>query len=673
MKQINTLKNLLFAACFGVAGVASAQSFSSHPYAFEGNFYKDYVGIRLQVTEPASIAGDYSFTTSVGTTDWGASVTGGGASVLAAPIINQPIAMYPPDTFGCVVTPGPGVLSGKIAFIWRGPAAAGCEFGLKAANAEAAGAIAVVLVNWVPGDGPVGMAAGGSGGGVTIPVFMVGNLDGIKISSIFNTTAPGTVKMTITPWGKGLQNDLGFVPGGVSVWHNFATPASQFAAPLPAAYNAMDGAFIANYGTSDAKNTTLATTVNFTPTGGSPTSIHTNTLTLAATPVATTFPSLDSIYAVFGTEYPLTGITGEGRIDQTYFINSDTVDQALGDNTYTHTFYSTSNIWSKGRYDFAGDHPHATLWTRPGGTPTPTDYMWGVPYFVNKGDNKAFEKIKFTVSFSTTSGPTVIPNSTQNFYVFKWVDGAPGAAFVDSAIESGELELVGATSRYFDGATDSSFKFYTTDEKVTSDTTGGLGNQVPLSDNTWYLVVGEMNNSVAMGCDGIMSQYPRAYGRRHHHNFTELYNPLVATTKAAFRGDPTNAMFSYFGGGGLLGNAYDVDSIHYNPQIGLIPALSFKTEAVNAAPNVKQIASKFEVFPNPTTDKITCSIELINNAKTVTYTILSSAAALVAKETRTNMQSDKFTYSTEKLAAGNYFLVVNVDGHSMFKKFTVIK
>jgi subtilisin family serine protease len=70
-------------------------------------------------------------------------------------------------------------LSGDIALIDRGT----CSFASKILNAQAAGAIAVIMVNNVPGD-PITM--GGSSTGITIPGVMVSQSDGALIKAHLN-------------------------------------------------------------------------------------------------------------------------------------------------------------------------------------------------------------------------------------------------------------------------------------------------------------------------------------------------------------------------------------------------------------------------------------------------------------------------------------------------------
>lgn len=79
---------------------------------------------------------------------------------------------------GCDPITNGGSLSGKIVVIRRGE----CEFGFKILAAENEGAIAVIMVNNVPG-APITMAPGAVGGSVTIPSIMISQADGEPIIS----------------------------------------------------------------------------------------------------------------------------------------------------------------------------------------------------------------------------------------------------------------------------------------------------------------------------------------------------------------------------------------------------------------------------------------------------------------------------------------------------------
>ena len=91
-------------------------------------------------------------------------------------------------------------LNGKIAILRRGE----CEFGFKVLAAENEGAIAVIVVNNVPG-GTMVMGAGAVGGSVTIPSVMVSQIDGELIIAelLSGNTVNGSLALPV-----GTQPDL---------------------------------------------------------------------------------------------------------------------------------------------------------------------------------------------------------------------------------------------------------------------------------------------------------------------------------------------------------------------------------------------------------------------------------------------------------------------------------
>ena len=93
-----------------------------------------------------------------------------------------------------------GDLTGKIAVIRRGE----CEFGFKSLAAQNEGAVAVIMVNNVSGD-PIAMGGGVDGGSVTIPLFMVTDVDGEAI--IAELTGGADVNGTINGVTIGPQID----------------------------------------------------------------------------------------------------------------------------------------------------------------------------------------------------------------------------------------------------------------------------------------------------------------------------------------------------------------------------------------------------------------------------------------------------------------------------------
>ena len=77
----------------------------------------------------------------------------------------------------CTALPA-GSLTGEIALVSRGV----CAFSVKIRNAQAAGAVAVLVVNNVAGD-PTAMATDGTPNQPTIPAYMVGLTDGLALKA----------------------------------------------------------------------------------------------------------------------------------------------------------------------------------------------------------------------------------------------------------------------------------------------------------------------------------------------------------------------------------------------------------------------------------------------------------------------------------------------------------
>ena len=96
-----------------------------------------------------------------------------------------------PDTIGCAAPPA-NFYSGTIAFIKRGT----CTFSAKAAKAQAAGALAVVLYNNQPGALNPTVAGGPA---ITIPVVAVTQSDGTAIASAMPTTLTWSDQVSTRP------------------------------------------------------------------------------------------------------------------------------------------------------------------------------------------------------------------------------------------------------------------------------------------------------------------------------------------------------------------------------------------------------------------------------------------------------------------------------------------
>jgi hypothetical protein len=121
--------------------------------------------IQLSVTKPTSIANNFTFQAP---SAWGANLQNTYASGELVVVNDGTVG----DSLGCTALTNAAQVNGKIAVVYRGS----CEFGIKALNAQNAGAIGVIVINNAAGT--MDMGVGANGAGVTIPVAMISNTDG---------------------------------------------------------------------------------------------------------------------------------------------------------------------------------------------------------------------------------------------------------------------------------------------------------------------------------------------------------------------------------------------------------------------------------------------------------------------------------------------------------------
>lgn len=154
-------------------------------------------------------------------------------------------------TLGCLALQNAADIEGKIAVVDRGE----CQFGTKALNAYIAGAIAVVIVNNVPGS-PVGMAAGDVGDQVNVPVVMISQETGQLLQTQIQE---GNVEVFIGNKLGLFAHDLGFfaediyLPNGNSIPALVAQNGNEFSY-TPAAW-------VHNYGQEDTEAGRLDVTI----------------------------------------------------------------------------------------------------------------------------------------------------------------------------------------------------------------------------------------------------------------------------------------------------------------------------------------------------------------------------------------------------------------------------
>lgn len=136
----------------------------------------------LEITSPQSLAGNYT----VGDAGFGAWTNGLSGEVVLG--LDDANAAGPTTTDGCTSFTNGAAVAGKIALVDRGE----CFFVEKTANAQAAGAIGVIIANNA-GDEVIGM--GGQDPSLSIPALFIGQSDGAALKAELATGVNATMSV----------------------------------------------------------------------------------------------------------------------------------------------------------------------------------------------------------------------------------------------------------------------------------------------------------------------------------------------------------------------------------------------------------------------------------------------------------------------------------------------
>lgn len=222
-----------------------------------------------------------------------------------------------------------GSLSGKIAVLYRGE----CGFGVKALNAQNAGAVAVVIIN-NQDDIAINMQGGTEGMSVTIPVVIISKSNGAIIRAKMDNGE--TVVVLIGNKTGHFANDLGSDSKHImnTLYQAIPLEVAQSAADFPLQL----GAYAMNYGSALPTGVTMKVEVK-----KGATSLHTAT---SAPFDFTAGANEDSVWVDFPA-YALTSFTlGEYSITYTVIHPSE---QYAGDNAVTTKFNFTNDLISMAR------------------------------------------------------------------------------------------------------------------------------------------------------------------------------------------------------------------------------------------------------------------------------------------------------------------------------------
>ncbi|MBZ0207119.1 MAG: T9SS type A sorting domain-containing protein [Flavobacteriales bacterium] len=366
--------------------------------------------VATYVLQPASIAGSLDFSLAEG---WGLS-----------PDMNDPANLVQAyavivddgstaDSLGCDPLINAPDVAGKIAVVYRGV----CEFGLKALNAQNAGAVAVVIVNNIPG-APVGMAGGTNGASVTIPVVMISQDGG---ALIHDEVVAGNVEMLIGTVQNLFPNNLALIKAGTMIPAQAARPA--LISTDENEFNVILGAWLFNYGSVEQAGATLQASV-----------VHNGTTVYDETSAPATVPSGDSVYFSLP-DFAQAGY--DGRYEITYTAHLTEVDQFPDDNTYSttltvDTMLSYSPLTTDGL-------PEQIAFFRPADA---SQVFQICAYFADPNASRL--RVEGVYAAATLNAPATVVGQLLDVRLFEWNDdftGLSDATFNDvSEIMNGQYQ-----------------------------------------------------------------------------------------------------------------------------------------------------------------------------------------------------------------------------------------
>ena len=514
-------------------------------------------------------------------------------------------------------------LNGKIAVIYRGDGtenttSGGCEFGLKALNAQNAGAIGVIIINREPG--VMQMGGGTSGATVTIPVVMLSNTDG---AILVNQMLSGPVEVFI-------GNKIGLFENDIRISTGAAFAPKQGFVPALLAQNGTEfnfsvGARIYNDGNLPQGTVSLRATVT-NPAGNL---VYDNSVSamyidfndsIDVDPTSSyNLPDFSlSTYPV-GT-YTLTYTASMMDMNMTNIVD----DEYASDNSISYTFTISDSIYSAAKIDTLTGLPSGKTFYKPSLPATTGFQTYSICSAINNPN--ASRLAVAGLYFAATKGTAVPEDSLMageemNLTLYKWED-----SFLDLNDANFGFTTLTEMAQAF---------FYYTDESQEGETVyGAFSTPIVLENNQRYLAcVRTVNNNLFMGHDN--TNYTRN---------TDYYLQPICPNES-------NGTWFASGFGTDVPNAVGI-KVMSSAGIGIS-----EINTVNGT-----------AYPNPTSDDLTISIEG-EGVATVTVTDISGK---IADTSVISLVNGKANFNVSALEVGMYiFNVVLENGKT--SQFNVVK
>ena len=496
-------------------------------------------------------------------------------------------------------------VTGKIAILYRGE----CEFGMKALNAENAGAVAVIIINHT-GDA-VGMGGGAEGLNVTIPVVMVGENDGANI----------VAAMQGGPVVFFLGNKIGIVGDDIG-----ASASETLISPWGGANTRLDNGFdlgiqVYNYGSNTQSNITV--TANIDGPGGN---VYNQVIN------GPTMDTGDTLAIFNGNtyEFPPFDLGGVGNYavgdyTLTYTLDLGVQDSSDFDNVLTSTFTINDDVLSLSGIN-GSNEPIVTSY------PSNTEGEYQSCTFLEHPNASSLGLVGLTFIPYTDTSVTALAGEEIFINIYEWND-----TWTDLTDPGPQ-----ANNDWFTQLNQIGYETY----YPATDDEAGQPQYVPFStpfipaDNQRYLFcLQTFNPEVAFGYDGGLN-YDGNQG------ITAMPISPIAVEQAT-------TGFTWFTGGWAGSSATSV-------------ALHVVDPAVIGVEEITSLEGK--AFPNPANDVVTIAVNASGNAN---LTVTDVAGKIAMNET-ISLENGNTQVNINALESGVYVFNVELE-NGLTSQFNVVK
>lgn len=554
---------------------------------------------------PASIVANYNFSWAKPTSSWGSP-----DFLIPGTFVQDTLMIvedgtpgtnaqgHPISQEGC--SPLTNNLTGKIAVIYRNT----CEFGLKAKNAQDAGAVGVIIINRDPD--VIEMGAGADGANVTIPVVMLGNNDG---AALVNEMANGPVVVFMGNKNGLFANDIALSASATLIPRYGAIPAML--AQSGSEFGFSVGARIYNSGNQDQTN--IAINAKVTNPQGTVIYDETRTgLNIVSGDSLDVDPTTSPGFPDFSAATYSVGI-----YTLTYTITLDGgSDDYAADNSIVRTFKITDDLFSYAQINSETNLPAPGNFYRP----STNNQSFSICSVI---DNPNASRMAATGLYFAATATTGVDISGEEIalYLYKWTN-----TFTDlNDANFGFTSLAEVASGFYNFPSD-----------LQNETVyGAFSTPVVLEDNQRYLACAQTSNtSVYLGHESATD---------YTWNIDYYLQP-----QSPIESDGT---YSALGFGADVPNSLAVKMVDKNT-IGLS-----EIATVNG-----------KVYPNPTNDNVTVSVE---GEGVATIRVADLSGKLVANQTST-LVNGSANVNMNALDNGMYVLTVVLE-NGKSAQFNVVK